>query len=637
MTRAASATRLGRIVLGAMAAVALATAGVIVFPASAEAKSATVGKLQYSISGGYATVLGMVPGSGNGSHLTIPASVKVSGKQYPVTAIHSEAFLGLNLAFDMTHLTIPDSVTTIGARAFEYNETLAHVDLGDGVTTIGASAFEYDDLAGISIPDSVTTIGDGAFARNGWHEWDTGPTLATLHLGDGLVSIGDNAFGVSELSTLRIPDSVTTIGAYAFSQNSLLTSVDLGDGVEDIGTGAFYWDDLGSVSIPDSVTTIGVDAFSANESLASLDLGYGVEDIGSSAFAGGDLTSVTIPDSVTTIGTYAFYRNEITSVSLPGVRPAIDGTAFLGNPLPYSGAASIGGIEFEGIGYAPEAIVMGRSPSSTATDLSIPASVTVGSDTLSVTSIDVDAFADDGLTSVSVPETVTTIGDRAFAGNDGLRTVALLGDAPDVTPAGAHAIGSFGDSHEVVLHVAPTATGYTLPAWEGYATLVAGGSQYVVLFQNADTAGSTGDTAAQVVDRDALTPLSADGWARTGYAFAGWATSANGSVVYADQEPVTNLAASGAAIALHAKWKANTYHVVFKANKGKGKAPKAEAFTYATSKKLSANKFTRHGYKFLGWSTSKSAKKAKYKNKATVKNLTATNGKTITLYAIWKK
>ena len=86
----------------------------------------------------------------------------------------------------------------------------------------------------------------------------------------------------------------------------------------------------------------------------------------------------------------------------------------------------------------------------------------------------------------------------------------------------------------------------------------------------------------------------------------------------------------------------STYKVAFNANGGtlpKGKAMAAQTMTYGKAKKLSANKFTRSGYKFAGWAKSKAlAKKGKvaYKNKKSVKNLTTT-GKTVKLYAVWKK
>ena len=129
---------------------------------------------------------------------------------------------------------------------------------------------------------------------------------------------------------------------------------------------------------------------------------------------------------------------------------------------------------------------------------------------------------------------------------------------------------------------------------------------------------------------------------RKGYVFAGWATSkANakkGVIAFANAQSVKNLRTDGKTTTLYAVWAKPTFKVAFYANGGKGKMA-AEKMTYGKAKKLPANKFTRKGYVFKGWAKSKAlAKKGKvaYKNKKSVKNLTTT-GKTVKLYAVWKK
>lgn len=85
----------------------------------------------------------------------------------------------------------------------------------------------------------------------------------------------------------------------------------------------------------------------------------------------------------------------------------------------------------------------------------------------------------------------------------------------------------------------------------------------------------------------------------------------------------------------YANWKPNTYTIAFKANGGSGTMSNL-SMTYDTAKALTANKFTKSGYTFKGWSTSSSATTATYTNKQSVKNLTATNNGTVTLYAVWQ-
>ena len=153
-----------------------------------------------------------------------------------------------------------------------------------------------------------------------------------------------------------------------------------------------------------------------------------------------------------------------------------------------------------------------------------------------------------------------------------------------------------------------------------------------------DANGGTGTMSAQTIVRNATAKLKANAFKRSGWIFLGWAKTKTGAVAYKDQASVKNLAAAGKSATLYAKWAKKTYKVKFVANGGKGKM-KVLKMTYGKGKKLTANKFKRKGYVFKGWATSKANAKrgnVKYKNKKKVKNLTAT-GKTVKLYAVWKK
>ena len=246
-----------------------------------------------------------------------------------VTAIGDNAFLGCH---SLTSVTIGDSVTTIGDMAFNKCSSLTSVTIPDSVTTIGDYAFiDCSSLTSVTIPDSVTKIGDMAFCRC--------RSLASITIPDSVTTIGDAAFGQcsnlqefngkfasedgrcliidgvlnsfapSGLTEYTIPDSVTSIGSWAFHDCSCLTSVTIGDSVTTIGYGAFQGcSSLTSVTIPDSVTSIGVWAF----------------------FSCSSLTSVTIPDSVTTIGESAFYNcSSLTSVYCKPTIPPSLGTKAL--------------------------------------------------------------------------------------------------------------------------------------------------------------------------------------------------------------------------------------------------------------------------------------------------------------------
>jgi len=158
---------------------------------------------------------------------------------------------------ERSEISIPDSVTCIGAGAFNGCNGLTDVTIPDGVASIGDYAFAWcNSLTDVTIPDGVTSIGDYAFA------WCSSLTDVTIP--DGVTSIGDYTFAwCDSLASVTIPDGVTSIGDYAFTGYNRLTDVTIPNGVTSIGDYAFAWcNSLASVTIPDSITSIGEGAFS---------------------------------------------------------------------------------------------------------------------------------------------------------------------------------------------------------------------------------------------------------------------------------------------------------------------------------------------------------------------------------------
>ena len=154
---------------------------------------------------------------------------------------------------------------------------------------------------------------------------------------------------------------------------------------------------------------------------------------------------------------------------------------------------------------------------------------------------------------------------------------------------------------------------------------------YAVKF-NAN--GGSGTLANQSFTYGTAKALTANAFTRTGYTFAGWATSASGAKVYNDKQSVSNLAATAwAVVNLYAKWTPITYAVKFNANGGTGSMTN-ESFSYGTAQPLSANAFARTGHTFAGWATSANGAKV-YDEGQSVANLATTAGATVNLYAIW--
>ena len=150
----------------------------------------------------------------------------------------------------------------------------------------------------------------------------------------GVGSIGDCAFyNCSRLTSIELPDSLTSIGSNAFSNCSSLTSIELPDGVKRIGNNAFCnCSGLTSVAIGSSVTSIGDYAFSGCSSLTSIELPDSLTSIGDYAFSGcSSLTSIELPDSVTSIGSDAFYNcRSLKNIKLPNSVTIIRDSAFNG-------------------------------------------------------------------------------------------------------------------------------------------------------------------------------------------------------------------------------------------------------------------------------------------------------------------
>ena len=155
----------------------------------------------------------------------------------------------------------------------------------------------------IKIPEGVTSIGDFTFTNCS--------KLTSITIPDSVTSIGDSAFfGCSGLTSITIPDGVTSIGESAFYDCSNLTSVTIPAGVTNIGEWAFTnCSKLTSLTIPGSVKRIGNYAFSDCSELTTLIIEDGVESIGDSIVYGcKKLKSIAIPDSVVKFGWAPFYK-----------------------------------------------------------------------------------------------------------------------------------------------------------------------------------------------------------------------------------------------------------------------------------------------------------------------------------------
>ena len=203
------------------------------------------------------------------SSITIPERIKYNGVTYSVTSIGDYAFTSCH---GLISFTIPNSVTSIGEYAFEFCTSLTSITIPKSVTSIGYSAFyQCESLTSVHISDLA------AWCAINFSDYYGTPLSYAEHL----------FLNGEEIKDLIIPNSVTSIGSYAFYKRKSLTSVTIPNSVTSIGDYAFdYCSSLTSVTIPNSVTSIGNFAFAACSGL----------------------TSITIPNSVTIIGKRVFHN-----------------------------------------------------------------------------------------------------------------------------------------------------------------------------------------------------------------------------------------------------------------------------------------------------------------------------------------
>ncbi len=237
---------------------------------------------------------------GNGADLYVNGKL-VTEVEIPVGTINLNS--SLKYCTSIAKVILPDTLKTIGSNAFSKCSSLTEIVIPDSVTSIGADAFNgCTNLTEINIPDGVTSIGSYAFSNC--------DSLTEIVIPDGVTKIGEYTFyECTSLTEIVIPESVTSIGNYAFYFCSSLTEIVIPDGVTSIGSSAFSnCSSLRYVNIPNSLISISSSAFLACVSLTEITIPAYVYDIGDSAFYGCEnLAQVTIlSQRLTTIGSNAF-------------------------------------------------------------------------------------------------------------------------------------------------------------------------------------------------------------------------------------------------------------------------------------------------------------------------------------------
>lgn len=315
---------------------------------------------------------------------------------------------------ELTEIDIPKSVTVIGENAFESCWELKEIHIPDSVTTIKKGAFKgCRKLRRVFIPNSVTTIEDCTF--------EGCLNLAEIHIPDTVTSIKKSAFkDCRKLREIHIPDPVTAINDDTFNGCYELAEIHIPDRVTVIGSRAFSGcKNLSEVHIPDSVVSIEREAFYGCCNISSIHIPNTVKNIGSEAFDRcPNLKEIIIPDSVTFIGNGAFDYSNIETIKVSPLNPKYDSRESCNaiiesktNTLVYACKHSFIPDSVTTIGNKAFSGCLGL------TDLQIPNSVSTFGDS---------AFEGcTGLINLHIPDSVTAIGDRAFCRCDNLTNVYI--------------------------------------------------------------------------------------------------------------------------------------------------------------------------------------------------------------------
>ena len=329
-----------------------------------------------------------------------------------VTSISVGAFRSCGA---LSEIVIPDSVSLIGEEAF-YESGLKRVAIPDSVAEIGKYAFfGCKSLEEISLPvnlewptgcftgctaiKNVKLTGEGAMplrASNStpWSVGSEAGNQVTVEVGNGITELYGFS-GCTGLTKVVLPPSAV-IGMDEFSGCTGLEQITIPEGVESIGSNAFRnCKSLRSIELPDSVTEVGDGAFQGCSSLESVPLPHGLKKISYRLFSGcTSLSEMRIPDGVTAINGYAFQGcTALERIVVPGSVTYISNDVFEGCARLQS-AGPIGGDDNFQFGWTE--------------------------------TIPKDAFAGcPGLTSVTIPDGITTIGSKAFADCQALHSITL--------------------------------------------------------------------------------------------------------------------------------------------------------------------------------------------------------------------
>ena len=427
------------------------------------------------------------------TNVTLPEGVKSIGQEAfrtcrslesinipeSVTSFGQEAFDGC------TSLPVIDNVRYADTYLIEVTDkTLTSCSIKEGTRVIAKNAFrECKSLSSVTIPESVTSIGENAFE----HCW----SLSSVTIPENLTKIEKYAFhDCRSLTSITIPNRVTSIGEYAFDDCYSLTSVTIGNGVTSIGWTEFYnCNNLKSASIGNGVTKI-ERGFGRNLTSVKVSNKYCYDffknKISDITFCGADasadgrciikdgklevliangITEYTIPESVTSIGDnvykgrsltsikvpnkycYEYFKDKVSDIALYGADASADGRCIIKDGklevliangiTEYTIPESVTSIE-ENVGKACSELTSVKVPNKycyeyfkdKVSDIAFWGADATADGRCLIKDGKLEVFLADGITEYTIPENVTSIGEKAFEGCTLLERITCLATTP---------------------------------------------------------------------------------------------------------------------------------------------------------------------------------------------------------------
>lgn len=570
--------------------------------------------------------------------IDIPDTVTSGGQSYKVTAIGEYAFNPFRTITKVSSVFIPATVTSIGRFAFRCCNSLATVTFAEGsqLKSIGVSAFSGTDPAHprfkeIQIPDSVETIGTNAF-----HNCQD---LESITLPASLETIESSAFSsCRKLSEIKLPASLKAIQSYVFDDCSSLETVfyygslaqwsqiNTSNGFLGYSSPSLVMGDYTAqfISVKDEndpdppPKTVTITKYTGTEStviLPSTISRWPVTKIGEDALKDNTtITSVTIPDSVTEIGSNAFAGcTNLTIVNYAGDWSNL--TIQSGNPA-VQDAANEQLFDFEFILNNTAVIVNNYKCKGTAADVTIP-SCYKGKP---VTAINNAAFPNSAVTSVTIPDSITSIPDAAFVNCSNLTNISIPNS---VTYIGFSAFDGCASLKSITLPSSlrtignsafagcPSSMTVTYPGSKTQWDAISKGSNNDVLenklvcnqLEATFTADGTTLAPAQTIDRGGKFMKPAAPF-KENHTFAGWY---NGDEKFDFDADTTN---APNVLELVAKWDINQYTVKFVSEHGSFADQTIEHGKPIDTDKLTIPEV--EGYTFDGWYTTNDTHSTKF-------------------------